>query len=158
MDSSASVAQLCPTLCDPMDYSTPGFPVHHQLPEFAQTHVHRVGNASHLIFCHPLLLLPSILPGSGSFPVSPKSYPGWQFTAWGEYVVLWGFPTASVGKNRWNSLPPCFERGPDLFLFLFTSGGQDIGVSASASVLKCARWLLLMPVSPGKEGFLEVYG
>ena len=45
MDSSASVAQLCPTLCDPMDYSTPGFPVHHQLPEFAQTHVHRVGDA-----------------------------------------------------------------------------------------------------------------
>ena len=45
MDSSASVAQLCPTLRDPMDYSTPGFPVHHQLPEFAQTHVHRVGDA-----------------------------------------------------------------------------------------------------------------
>ena len=34
------VTQLCLTLCDPMDCSTPGFPVHHQLPEFAQTHVH----------------------------------------------------------------------------------------------------------------------
>ena len=38
----SSVAQSCPTLCDPMNRSTPGLPVHHQLPEFTQTHVHRV--------------------------------------------------------------------------------------------------------------------
>ena len=36
----SSVTQSCPTLCDPMDCSTPGLPVHHQLPEFTQTHVH----------------------------------------------------------------------------------------------------------------------
>ena len=47
------VAQSCPTLCDPMDCSTPGFPVHHQLLELAQTHVHRVGDAIQL--SHPLL-------------------------------------------------------------------------------------------------------
>ena len=41
----SSVAQLCPTLCNPMNRSTPGLPVHHQLPEFTQTHVHRVGDA-----------------------------------------------------------------------------------------------------------------
>ena len=41
----SSVAQSCPTLCDPMNRSTPGLPVHHQLPEFPQTHVHQVGNA-----------------------------------------------------------------------------------------------------------------
>ena len=41
----SSVAQLCPTLCDPMDCSEPGFLVHHQLPELAQTHVHRVSDA-----------------------------------------------------------------------------------------------------------------
>ena len=40
------VAQSCPTLCDPIDCSTPGFPVHHQLLELAQTHVLRVGDAS----------------------------------------------------------------------------------------------------------------
>ena len=40
-----SVTQSCPTLCDPMHCSTPGFPVHHQLPELAQTHVHRVSDA-----------------------------------------------------------------------------------------------------------------
>ena len=41
----SSVAQSCPTLCDPMDCSTPGFLVHHQLPEFTQTHVHQVSDA-----------------------------------------------------------------------------------------------------------------
>ena len=41
----SSVAQSCPSLCDPMDCSMPGIPVHHQLPEFTQTHVHRVGDA-----------------------------------------------------------------------------------------------------------------
>ena len=48
----SSVAQLCPTLCDPMDCSMPGLPVHHQFPEFTQTHVHRVGDAIQL--SHPL--------------------------------------------------------------------------------------------------------
>ena len=41
----SSVAQLCPNLCDPMNCSTPGLPVHYQLPEFTQTHVHWVGDA-----------------------------------------------------------------------------------------------------------------
>ena len=41
----SSAAQSCPTLCDPMNCSTPGLPGHHHLPEFAQTHVHRVGDA-----------------------------------------------------------------------------------------------------------------
>ena len=44
-DQIRSVAQLCPTLCDPMNRSTPGLPVHHLLPEFTQTQVHRVGDA-----------------------------------------------------------------------------------------------------------------
>ena len=48
----SSVAQLCPTLCDPMNRSTPGLPVHHQLPEFTQTHVHRASDAIQL--SHPL--------------------------------------------------------------------------------------------------------
>ena len=48
----SSVTQLCPTLCDPMDYSTPGLPVHHQFLKLAQTHVHGVSDAiqpSHLL-------------------------------------------------------------------------------------------------------------
>ena len=41
----SSLTQSCLTLCDPKDYSTPGFPVHHQLPKLAQTHIHRVSDA-----------------------------------------------------------------------------------------------------------------
>ena len=64
-----SVAQSCPTLCHPMNCSTPGHPVHHQLPEFTQTHFHQVSDAiSHLILCRPLLLLPPIPPNNRVFP------------------------------------------------------------------------------------------
>ena len=66
----SSVAQSCPTLCDPMDCSTPGFPIHHQLPELTQTDVHQVGDA--IQPSHPLSS-PSHLqsfPASGSFPMS----------------------------------------------------------------------------------------
>ena len=55
------VAQSCPTLCDPMNHSTPGLPVHHQLPEFTQTHVHRVHDA----------IQPSH-PWSSPFPPAPN--------------------------------------------------------------------------------------
>ena len=59
----SSVAQLCLTLCDPMSHSMPGFPVHLQLPELAQTHVHRVGDALQTSYpLRPLLLLSSVFP------------------------------------------------------------------------------------------------
>ena len=62
-DQIRSVAQSCPTLCDPMNPSTPGLPVHHQLPEFTQTtSIESVMPSSHLILCRPLLLLPPIPP------------------------------------------------------------------------------------------------
>ena len=59
----SSAAQSCPTLCDPMNRSTPGLPVHHQLPEFTETHVHWVGDA--IQPSHPLsspFFLPPIPP------------------------------------------------------------------------------------------------
>ena len=85
------VTQLCPPLCDPLDCSTPGFPVYHQLPEPIQT------SCSSHQWCHPTILS-SVVPFSchlQSFPAS-GSFPMSQF---------------------------------------FASGGQSIGVSASASVL-----------------------
>ena len=86
----SSVAQPCLTFCNPMDCSTPGFPVLHNLPEFAQTHVHLVSDAIQPSYplLHPFPL-PSVFPSMGIFPVS----------------------------------------------WLFVSGGQSIGASASASVL-----------------------
>ena len=56
----SSVTQSCPTLCDPRNLSTPGLPVHHQLPEFTQTHIH-------LILCCPRLSSPSIFPNTRVF-------------------------------------------------------------------------------------------
>ena len=92
----SSVAQLCLTLCDPMNRSTPGLPVHHQLPEFTQLmSIESMIPSSHLILCRPLLLLPLIPPSirvfsnestlhmrwpkywSFSFSISPfKEHPG----------------------------------------------------------------------------------
>ena len=86
----SSVAQSCPALCNPMDCSTPSFPIHHQLPELAQIHVHRVSDA--------------IQP---SHPLSPFSSCLQSFPATGSFPMSWLFP----------------------------SGGQSIGASASTSVL-----------------------
>ena len=88
----SSVTQSCPTFCDPLDCSMPGLPVHHQLPEFTQTHVYQVSDAiqpSHPLSEKPFSFHLQSFPASGSFQMSQ----------------------------------------------LFASGVQNIGVSASASVL-----------------------
>ena len=90
----SSVAQLCPTLCNPMDCSTPGFPVHHQLLEPTQTHVLRFGDA----------IQPSHLLSSSSSP--------------------------ALNLSQYQSL---FQLRKDCQLL--ASGGQNIGASASASLL-----------------------
>ena len=87
----SSVAQLCLTLCNPMDCSTPGFPVHHQLPKLTQTHVHWIGDTIPTIAS-------SVIPSSSCLQFSPAS-----------------------GSFQMSQF--------------FTSGGQSIAVSTSASVL-----------------------
>ena len=74
----SSVAQSCPTLCDPMNRSTPGLPVHHQLPEFTQIRVLKsVMPSSHLILCRPLLLLPPISPSIKVFSSESTLHMRW---------------------------------------------------------------------------------
>ena len=73
-----SVTQLCLTLCDPMDCSTPGFPVHHQFPELTQTHVHQVSDAIQPSHRHPLLLPPSIFPSESVLCTRWPKY--WSFS------------------------------------------------------------------------------
>ena len=91
-----SIIKLYPTLCNSMDCSMPGSPFLHYLSEFAQTHVHWVGDASnHLIFCHPLLLRLQFFPVSGSFLMS------WLFT--------WG--SQSIGAFASASIPPLNIQG-----------------------------------------------
>ena len=92
----SSVAQSCPTLYDPVDCSTPGFPVHHQLPKLAQTHVHRVVMPSnHPILCCPLLL-PSIFPSIRVF--SSESV---LCITWPKY---WSFSFSITPSNEYSGL------------------------------------------------------
>ena len=110
-----SVTQSCPTLCDPMNHSTPGLPVHHQLPESTQAHVHwAVMPSSYLILCCPLLLLPSIFPSirvfsselallirwpkywSFSFSISPSN----EYSGWISFRLDWLISLLSKGLSR----------------------------------------------------------
>ena len=81
----SSVARSCPTLCDLMNRSTPGLPVHHQLPEFTQLMcIKSVMLSSHLILCRPLLLLPPIPPNirvfSNESPLRMRWPKYWSFS------------------------------------------------------------------------------
>ena len=92
-----SITQSCPTLCNPMDCSTPGFPVHYQLPELTQTHVHRVVMPSnHLILCHPLLLLLSIFPSIRVFSNESALHIRWP--------KYWSFSFSISPSNEYSGL------------------------------------------------------
>ena len=97
----SSVTQSCPTLHNPMNSSTPGLPVHHQVPEFTQTHVHWVSDAiqpSHpLSSCFPPA--PQSLPASRSFPMS-------QLFAWGGQSIGVSALASFLPKNTqdWSPL------------------------------------------------------
>ena len=92
----SSVTQPCPTLYDPMDCSTPGFPIHHQLPELAQTHVHHIGDAIQPSYpLLPLLFLPSISPSIKVF--SNESV----LIRWPEY---WSFSFNISPSNEYSGL------------------------------------------------------
>ena len=93
----SSVIQSCPTLCNSMDYSMPGLPVHHQCPELTQTHVHRVGDPSnHLILCHPLLHLHSIFPSIRAFPNESVLHIRWP--------KYWTFSFSISPSNEYSGL------------------------------------------------------
>ena len=101
----SSIAQSCPTLCDPMNRSTPGLHVHYQPPEFTQTHGHRVSDAiQHLILCCPLLLLPRIPPSIRVF-----SNESTLCMKWPKY---WSFSFSIIPSKEHQkkvSPKPCFK-------------------------------------------------
>ena len=105
----SSVAHSCPTLCDPKDCSTPGFPVHQQLPELAQTHIHQVGDAIQPISSSviPFSFCFQSFPASGSFPVSQFFTSGGQsigVSASNEYSGLISFRTDWRISQSWPTL------------------------------------------------------
>ena len=101
----SSVARLCLTLWDPMNRRTPGLAVHHQLPEFTQTHVHRVSDA-----IHPSHLLlsssppaPQSLPASESFPMSQLFAWSGQSTGISSLVSFLPKKSQSLSPSEWTS-------------------------------------------------------
>ena len=118
-ESVSLVTQSCPTLCDPMDCSTPGLAVYHQLLEFTPTHVHWVGGA--IQPCHPLsslspptFHLPSIrtfqmsrfftsgghsIGASSSVSVLPMNIQGWSPLGWNGWISLQSKGLARVSSN-----------------------------------------------------------
>ena len=96
----SSVAQSCPTLCDPMNCSTPGLPVHHHLPEFTQTHIHRVSDA-----IQPSHLLLSPFPPAPN-PSQHQSFPVSQLFAWGGQSIGVSASPSVLPKNTqgWSAL------------------------------------------------------
>ena len=91
----SSVAQSCPTLCDPMNHSTPGLAVHHHLPEFTQTHVHQFGDA--IQPSHPL-----------SYPSPPSPSPSQH-----QGLFQWVNSSHEVAKVLEFQLPhQVFQRNP----------------------------------------------
>ena len=96
----SSVTELCPTLCNPMDCSTPGLPVHHQLPELTQTHVHWVGDT--IQASHPVVPFSSHLQ---FFPASSGSLPMSQFFPSGDQRIGVSASASVLPKNTQNWFP-----------------------------------------------------
>ena len=108
----SSVAPSCPTLCDPMNRSTPGLPVHHQLPEFTQTRVHQ--------WCHPVISssvvsfssCPQYLPASKSFPMSHLFAWGSQSTGVSALASVLPKNTQDWSPLKWTGWISLQSKGP----------------------------------------------
>ena len=122
----SSVTQSCPTLCNPMDCSTSGLPVHHQFPEFTQSHIHWVGDA--IQTSHPLWSPSSCLQ---SFPASGSLLMSWLFASGGQSIGASGSASALVLPM---SIEGWFPLGLTGLLFLQSKGLSR--VSSNSTVQK----------------------
>ena len=124
-----------------MDCSTPGFPVHHQLPEFAQTHVYLVGDVvQSSILCHPLLLLPSIFPSIRVF--SNESV---LCIRWPKY---WSFSFSISPSNEYSGLISCRMDWLDLLAVQGTLKSLLQHHSSKASILRCSAFFMVQLSHP----------
>ena len=132
----STVAQSCPTVCDPMDCSTPDFPVHHQLPELTQTHDHRFSDA--IQPSHPLLLLPSILPSIRVF--SSESI---LCIRWSKY---WSFSISP--SNEHSGLISCRMDWLDLLAVQGTLKSLLQHFSSKSSIFWCSAFFTVQLSHP----------
>ena len=138
----SSVAQSCLTLWDPMDCSTPGLPVHHQLLEFTQTHVYSVGDA--IQSSHPLSSPFSShlqsFPASGSFPMSQF------FTSGGQSI--WSFSFSISPSNEYSGLISFWMDWLDLFAIQGTLKSLLQHHNSKASILWCSAFFIVQLLHP----------
>ena len=127
----SSVVQSCLTLCDPMNRSTPGLPVHHQLPELLKLlSIELVMPSSHLILCHPLLLLPPVSPSIRVFSNESTLQISWRSPEGGHgHPLQYSCPENLVDRGAWQDT---VHRDTNSRTQLKL---QSIGVSALPSVL-----------------------
>ena len=124
-----------------MDCSMPGFPVHHQLPELAQIHVHRVSDAiQHLVLCHPLLLLPSVFPS-----IRVYSNESVLCIRWSKY---WGFSFNISPSNEYSGLISFRIDWFDLLAVQGTLKSLLQHHSSKASVLWHSAFLMVQLLHP----------
>ena len=126
-----------------MDCSTPGLPVHHQLPEIAQTHVYRVGDAiqsSHLIFCCPLLFLSSVFPSIRVFSSESVLH-----TRWPKY---WSFSFSISPTNEYSGLISFRIDWFDLLAVQGTFKSLLQHHSSKASLLRCSAFFIVQLSHP----------
>ena len=124
----SSGTQSCPTLCDLKDCSTPGFPVHHQLPELLKLmSIESVMQSNHLILCRPLLLPPSIFPSLRVFSNESVLHIRWP--------KYWSFSFSISPSHEYSGLIPFRMDWLDLLAFQRTLKSLLQHHSSKASIL-----------------------
>ena len=137
----SSVAQLCPTLCDPMNCRMPGLPVHHQLPEFTHTHVHWVGDAIQ----PPYPLLSPSPPASGSQMSQLFSNESALRIRWPKY---WSFSFNISPSNKQPGLISFRMDWVDLLAVQRTLKSLLQHHSSKASILRCSAFFTVQLSHP----------
>ena len=137
----SSVAHSCQTLCDPMDWSTPGFPDHHQLPELAQTHVHWVGDAIQPF--NPLL--PPSLPAFNFPSIRVFSNESVLCIRWPEY---WSFSFSISPSNEYSGMISSRMDWLDLLAVQGTLKSLLQHHSLKASILLCLAFFMVQLSHP----------
>ena len=179
----SSVAQSCPTLCDPMDYCTPGSPVHHQLPELALTHVYRVSDA--IQPSHPLSSPPSpafnlsqhqgFFPNESALPIRWSKYWSFSFsvspsneysglisfnTDWFDHLAVQGTLKSlfqhysSKASILWHSAFFMVQLSHPYILAIVNSTSVNIGVHMSFSIMVSSGYMPSSGITGSYSSFI----
>ena len=133
----SSVTQSCPTLCEPVNHSMPGLPVHHQLPESTQTHVHRVSDA----------IQPSHPPSSPSSP-APNPSQHSQLLAWGGQSIGVSASASVLPMNKHPGLISFRMDWLDLLAVQGTLKSLLQHHSSKASIFRCSAFFAVQLSHP----------